>query len=112
MTEERKTEGTEDDKEEQKPERIVHKLEFDEASFPRKRRKKKKYRKKGLYRKKSTLRRKVKKRWLNNRRNLKQLAAITFVLLPLLIIILIILDSKFKFIPWHYLNFLWERNNS
>lgn len=89
-------------------ERIVHKLEMDEGERHSRRKKhRKKYRKKELYRKKPNIRRKIKKRWLNGKKEVTQAIAITFIALPLLIIIIISLDQKFHFIPWHYFDFLF-----
>ncbi len=88
-------------------ERIVHRLEMEEGDIPRRKRHRKKYRKKVLYRKKSNIRRKIKKRWLNNRKDLMQVVAVLFIVLPLLIIIVIKLDQRFGFIPWEHFNFLF-----
>lgn len=91
-----------------KSEKIVHQLDMNEGDLPRRKKKyKKKYRKKELYRKKPNVRRKIKKRWLNNKKNLTQVIAVAFLILPLLIAMIILADQKFHFIPWHYFNFLF-----
>ena len=86
--------------EQEKKEIIVHKLEIDEASLPRRKRHRRKYRKKGLYKKKPTVRRKIKKRWINNQKQIKLIAAIILLVLPIIIALVVALNRYLDFLPW------------
>lgn len=104
MSEESKNHGSEG---EETSKKIVHHLEMDEGDIPRRKRHRKKYKKKILYRKKPNIRRKIKKRWINNRKDLTQVLGVLFIALPLIIIVIIKLDQRFNFIPWEHFNFLF-----